>query len=327
MSTNRLPPLLNEMATFARVVETGSFSEAARQLGATPSAVSRSVARLEKTLKTRLLQRTTRKLRLSDSGIEVYRHCQEMMQSARAILDSSANTSSEPSGKVRVSVPRALGRFFVHPHIPEFLARYPEVDIVLRLDDGPLDLVAQHVDVAFIITDAPPPGVTGRRLIRIEQIICATPSYLERHGTPAHPRDLKHHSCIALGEEAIDSRWKFSKNGKSISVDIEGRYTANHTGIRLDAVLHDLGIGGIPHFIARDALQDGRVVQVLPEWTYKANFHGDVWITHPAARHLPPRIRAFIAFMAEKLQAQEPSSLRSVAAANSRKPTAREHKK
>lgn len=302
MSTNYLLPLLNEMLIFARVVETGSFSETARLLGTTPSAVSKSIARLELQLNARLLQRTTRKLRLSDAGESVYQHCRDLMNSAHAVMELSGKLTDEPEGKIRISAPRALGRFLIHPYIPEFLALYPKIDVVFHLEDRYIDLIDEQIDLAFRITDKPPPGLMGRALIRIEHIICATPTYLEQHGTPSHPQDLKDHSCIALGEAATDSRWKFSKDGKTLSVDIQGRYTANHTGVRLDAVLHNLGIGGIPYFTARAALQEGLIKQVLPEWTFKTNFHGDAWVLYPYTRHLPAKARLFIDFITSKLR-------------------------
>lgn len=301
MSTNSTILPLNEMITFVRVVESGSFSEAARQLGTTPSAVSRSIARLERQLKTRLLQRTTRKLRLSDSGAAVFKHCQDMLLSANAAMEISGHFNDEPDGKIRITAPRALGRFLIHPYIPEFLTLYPKVDVVLRLEDRYVDLIDEQVDLAFRITDAPPPGLMGRPLIRIEHIICASPAYLKKYGAPSHPHELKNHSCIALSEEPIDSRWRFSKDNKSVSVDVQGRYTANHTGVRLDAVLHNLGIGGLPHFIANEALERGLVEQVLPEWAFKTNYYGDAWILYPYTRHLPPKIRFFVDFIASKI--------------------------
>ncbi|MCF8997707.1 LysR family transcriptional regulator, partial [Pseudomonas carnis] len=129
MSINLPLPLLGEMAIFVKVVETGSFSEAARQLSVSPSAVSRSISRLEQALATRLLQRTTRKLRLSEGGEEVFKRCQEMVNAARSVMEVSGQFTHEAEGLVRVSVPKAVGRFVVHPHMPEFLRRYPKVDV------------------------------------------------------------------------------------------------------------------------------------------------------------------------------------------------------
>lgn len=305
MSTNKMITLVGEMAVFAKVVETGSFSETARQLGATPSAISRSVARLEKALGTRLLQRTTRKLRLSESGHEVHARCVDMVSAAQAVMEISGQLNPEPQGLVRVSVPKAVGRFVIHPHIADFLARYPKIDVQLQLDDRYVDLIDDHVDLAIRITPRPSPGLMGRRLIDINHLLCATPEYLSHHGTPSHPHDLRTHNCIFLGEEPGDSRWKFQRNGKSVGIKVHGRYAVNHTGARLDAVLNHLGIGSLPYFTARHALQQGQIVQVLPEWEFETNYCGQAWVLYPPTRHLAPKLSAFISFMAERL-AQEP---------------------
>ncbi|MEQ9900127.1 LysR family transcriptional regulator [Pectobacterium punjabense] len=306
MSTNQMIALMGEMAVFVKVVETGSFSETARQLGATPSAISRSVARLEKALGTRLLQRTTRKLRLSENGHEVHARCVDMVNAAQAVMAISGQINSEPQGLLRVSVPKAVGRFVIHPHIADFLARYPKINVQLQLDDRYVDLIDEHVDLAIRITDRPSPGLMGRRLIDISHMICATPEYLSRYGTPSHPHDLKTHNCIFLGEEPGDSRWKFQRNGKSVRIKVHGRYAVNHTGARLDTVLSHLGIGSLPYFTARYALQQGQIVQVLPDWEFETNYCGAAWVLYPPTRHLAPKLSAFISFMAERLD-QEPT--------------------
>lgn len=306
MSINLPLSLLGEMATFVRVVETGSFSEAARQLGSSPSAVSRSISRLEKALATRLLQRTTRKLRLSDGGEEVFKRCNEMVSAARSVMEISGQFTDEAKGIVRVSVPKAVGRFVVHPHMPEFLRRYPKVDVELLLEDRHVDLIDDNVDLAIRITDQPPPGLIGRQLLSIDHLLCATPEYLARWGTPTHPHDLLEHSCIYLGETPGDSRWKFRQGSKSVTVGVRGRYAANHTGIRLDAVLQHVGIGSLPYFTARHALEQGLMVQVLPEWTFLASYHGGAWLLHSPTRYLPPKLRVFIDYLVECM-AREPT--------------------
>ncbi|MCP1633157.1 LysR family transcriptional regulator [Kerstersia gyiorum] len=305
MSTNQEMTLLAEMAVFAKVVEAGSFSAAARLLGSTPSATSRAVARLEKALGTRLLQRTTRKLRLSESGRDVYAGCQDMVHAAQAVVARAGRFDEVPRGLVRMSVPKAVGHFVVHPHMPEFLRRYPEVDVELRLDDRPLDLIEDGMDLAIRITDQPPPGLMGRPLLALEHKLCASPRYLACHGMPLQPQDLKQHSCIYLGEVPGDARWKFVRGGKTVTVQVRGRYAANHTGVRLDAALKHLGIASLPDFTARQALREGRIVQVLPDWSFKTSYSGDVWVLYPPTRHLPPKLRALMTFLAERL-GQEP---------------------
>nr|WP_238939140.1 LysR family transcriptional regulator [Pseudomonas fragi] len=294
------------MVVFVKVVEAGSFSAAARQLGSSPSAVSRSIARLEKALAIRLLQRTTRKLRLSDAGEEVFRRCREMAGAAQAVMDLSGRFTREAEGLIRVSVPKAVGRYVIHPHMPEFLRRYPKVDVQLILEDRYVDLIDDNVDLSIRITDEPPPGLVGRELFPIEHLLCATPQYLAEQGVPQQPEDLREHSCIVLGETPADARWKFRQGSKSVTVGVRGRYAANHTGVRLDAVLQDIGIGSLPYFTARQALEEGRVIQVLPEWDFIASYHGGVWLLQTPTRYLQPKLRVFIDFLVERL-AQEPT--------------------
>jgi DNA-binding transcriptional LysR family regulator len=302
MSTNKALTLLHEMAVFVKVVELGSFSEAARELNTTPSAISRAVARLEKALHTRLLQRSTRKLRLSDSGTEIYQHCRAMASAAHNVMEAGQAFSQAPEGTLRISAPRAFGRFKIHTHIADFLTQYPHIDVVLRLEDHHVDLISEHVDLAIRITDAPPPGLMGRRLMKVEHLLCATPAYLKAHGTPQHPDDLKMHSCIALSEAAIDARWKFQKEHHTTSVDVKGRYTVNHSGLRLEAVQQHLGIGGVPDFIATEAINKGEVVPVLTDWSFRPNYYGDAWILYPPTKHLPPKVRCFIDFISSVSQ-------------------------
>lgn len=302
MSTNQSISLLQEMAIFVKVVETGSFSETARQLGNTPSAISRAISRLERALGTRLLQRTTRKLRLSESGKQVYAYCLEMVNAAQAVIDNSGKFNSEPHGTVRISVPKAVGHYLLHPHIPEFLERYPKVDIQMLLEDKLIDFIDDEIDLAIRITNEPSLGLKGRKLIEIDHVIVATAEYLEKNGMPQQPQDLKEHQCIYLGEQASDSKWKFQKENKTTSVSVKGRYSANHTGIRLDAALKHMGIVSLPYFVARHALETKALIQVLPDWYFKTYYSGDAWLLYPPTRYLAPKIEVFIHFLAEKLK-------------------------
>lgn len=301
MRKNDLIPLLNELATFVAVIEAGSFSEAARRLDVAPSAVSRSVNRLESALRTALIQRTTRKLRLTDTGENVFRHAQDMLRAVEAVAEVASDKQQEPTGKLRISAPRALGRHLIHPHIAEFLQLHPRVDVVFTMEDRPVDLIEDHIDLAFCITDTPSPGLMGRKLMRIEQIICAAPAYLDGQAELTHPSDLKQHTCIALSENAIDTRWRFSTTNKHISIDIAGRYFVNHAGARLDAITSGLGVGCVPRFMAEEALARGEVVQVLSNWQFETNYQGDLWMLYAPTRHIPLRTKSFIQYMVRKL--------------------------
>lgn len=293
--------LLPDLALFVQIVEQGSFSAVARLTGTTPSAVSRSVSRLEREMGSKLLHRSTRKLRLSDAGKTVYAHALEMLEAARLAMDAAGSAQQVAQGKLTLSVPKAVGRFVIHPLMSEFLARFPQVDVCLRLEDRYLDLIDDGIDLALRITHSPSPGLHGKPLMPVSHVICATPHYLRQHGAPQNPQDLRDHSCISLGETPADARWKFRREGKTEIVQTRGRYAANHTAVRLDAVKQDLGIGGLPLFTAREALERGEIVQVLAEWEFISSYSGELWLLWAGNKHMPARMRAMIDYLSEKI--------------------------
>ena len=292
------------MAAFACVVDCGSFSAAARRMGLTPSAVSRQVARLEAVLQVRLLERTTRKLRLTDAGTAAYARCQDMVSAAREVLALSDTHTAEPRGMVRVSMAKAVGRLVIHPLMPEFLRRYPEVDVQMVVTDRTVDLFEEAIDLAIRVTDAPPPGLAGRPLMHIRHIVCASPQYLEEAGTPTHPLDLARHSCLYLGEDERDCNWHFHRAGENACVKVSGRYVANHSEIRLEGAIQHLGIASLPEFTARAALSSGALIEVLPDWEHKTAYAGTVWLLYPSNRFLPAKLRVWIDFLVEKLASE-----------------------
>lgn len=295
------PNLLPDLATFVLIIDLGSFTAAAKATGATPSAISRSVSRLKQALGSKLLHRTTRKLALSDTGKMVYEHAQEMLNAAQMAMDSGSSRQQVAQGKLTVSVPKAVGRFVIHPLMAEFFERYPDVDVCLRLEDRYMDLIDDGVDLALRISQSPSPGLYGKALMPVSHVICATPAYLRRYGTPDSPQALREHCCISLGETPADSRWKFRLGEKSETIQTHGRYAANHTGVRLDAVKNHLGIGSLPLFTARESLANGEIVQVLPEWEFISDYSGDLWLLWTRNQHMPARMRAMIDYLSEKL--------------------------
>ena len=303
MSINTPLDNLADMAAFARVVEAGSFSGAARQLGVTPSAMSRQVARLESVLRVRLLERTTRKLRLTEAGTTAFSRCQALVAAAREVLALSDTQNTAPSGLVRVSMPKAFGRQVVHPLMPVFLRNYPEVDVQLILTDRTVDLFEESIDLAIQITNAPPPGLAGRPLMRIPHLLCASPVYLAAHGHPRLPRDLNQHSCLYLGEDERDRHWRFKKNGSETTVKVSGRYVANHSEVRLEGALQALGIASLPEFTARADLASGALVSVLNDWEHLTDYAGMAWLLYPPNRFLAPKLRVWIDHVAASVGA------------------------
>ncbi|ACD15837.1 LysR family transcriptional regulator [Paraburkholderia phytofirmans] len=302
MTPNELFALLPDMAVFARVVDAGNFSVAARQLGSTPSTVSRQIKRLEDALATRLLERSTRTVRVTESGAQVVRFCRDMVSAASGAVDAAGQLAGRPQGKVSVSAPTQFARSVIHPLIAGFLRAYDEVDLQLLFTDHDVDPLADDVDLVIRLTEHPPQGLAGRRLGAVRWLLVASPAYLRERGTPAQPRDLHKHACIYLGETADDNRWRFRRGTETQSVDVKGRYIANHAGARLEAALQDFGVACVPEFAAADSLQSGALVQVLPDWNLEARAYvGSVWLLYPPNRFLPPKVRALIDYLVEHL--------------------------
>lgn len=301
MRTNDKAALLPRMAVFVRVVEAGSFSAAARQLGTTASAVSRQVARLEQELSLRLLERTTRQLRLNEAGSKFYAHCRTMLDAAEQALAIGERLMSKPRGLVRLSVPKAYGKFVISPLMPGFLRRFADVDVQLQISDQSPDLIEDGFDLLIQVTDQPAEGLAGKPLGPVRQMLCASPDYLREHGTPQHPQELLRHSCLYLGERAGDNRWHFSNGEQQEVVKVRGRYISNHSEARLEAAVANIGITVLPHFTAAQALTDGRLREVLPQWRYTGSYQGAAWLLWRQNQHLPPKQRVLIDYLSEAL--------------------------
>ena len=294
MGTDDVLDVMNELVAFVRVAEAGSFSAAARQHGLTPSAVSRQVARLEKVLGVALLQRTTRELRLTEAGLDVLERGREMLAAAQATVRVAEGHVGQPRGRVRLSAPKAFARQVLHQPLLSFLQRHPEVDLHLMVVDRPVDALREGVDLVIRLTDDPPPGMVARALMPVRQLVLASPAYLAGRAPVLRPEDLLAHSCLSLGEHERDSRWRFVREGDVVEVAVNGRYTVNHSEMRLAAVEAGLGVGCVPDFAARDALAAGRVVRLLPDWVFDNHYQGTAYLLFAASRHMPPKVRVLI---------------------------------
>ncbi|MGA8008016.1 MAG: LysR family transcriptional regulator [Thiomonas sp.] len=304
MGTNAFLTVLPEMVTFLRVAELGSFSAAARQLGTTPSAVSRQVSRLEQELGVQLIHRTTRQLRLTDAGHEALGRCRDLVAAAQAIMQVAQHQAGGPRGQVCISAPKAFARHVLHPLLLRFLAAYPEVNLHLMATDHDVDPIREGVDLVIRVTRRPPEGLAARRLMPVQQLLCAAPGYLAARSAIAHPSDLTAHSCLTLGEDAHDRRWRFRQGETVAEVAVEGRYAVNHSALRLDAMLAGLGICTLPDYVARAAINNGTAVQVLPDWDFQGNYGGDAYALYPPSRFVSPALRALIDHLAASLAIQ-----------------------
>ncbi|RIX49855.1 MAG: LysR family transcriptional regulator [Rhodocyclales bacterium GT-UBC] len=296
MRTNELLPLLPDLAVLVTVIEAGSFSTAARQQGATPSAVSRQIARLEAALGLTLLERSTRRLRLTPGGQEVLRHARAMLEAARAACDGAASHASSVEGRVRLAAPKAALRQLIHPRLPPLLEAYPQLSLELHVSDQVVDLIADGVDIAFRLGD-PPPGYVARPFMEVRTLLYASPAYLARAGVPQQPADLARHSCLHLAELPGDDEWCMVRGNERQVVNVRGRYASNHSEMRREAAEAGLGIACLPDFTVRRHLAAGSLVQVLPGWQLLGRYQGSSWLVYAADRYRAPRVRVVVDFL------------------------------
>lgn len=294
MRTDAFATVMQELVAFVRVAEAGSFSAAARQCGMTPSAVSRQVARLEKVMGLSLLRRTTRQLRLTEAGIAVLAHGREMVAAAQASLRVAEGHVGVPKGLVRISAPKAFARHVLQQPLLSFLHAHPDVDVQVLVADRPVDPVREGFDLMIRLTDDPPQGMVARALMPVRQLVLASPAYLASHERIRAPEDLMAHSCLSIGEQEGDSRWRFTRGDDQVELTVTGRYALNHSEMRLAGVEAGLGVGCVQDFVARDALAAGRVVRLLPEWAFDTNYQGMAYLLFPASRHTVPKVRVLI---------------------------------
>ena len=308
MRTDHFLEVMQELVAFVRVADAGSFSAAARLLGVTPSAVSRQVARLEKAMGVALLQRTTRQLRLTEAGLAVLEHGRAMVAAGQATLQVAEGHIGAPRGLVRISAPKAFSRHVLQPLLLDFLAKHPAVDVHLLVVDRMVDPLREGIDLVLRLTDDPPQGMVARALMPVKQWVLASPAYLSAHSPVRTPEDLMGHSCLAIGEQERDSRWRFVRAEDSVEVVVAGRYTLNHSEMRLAAVEAGLGIGCVPDFVAQAALAAGRVVRLLPDWSFDTNYQGMAYLLFARSRYTAPKVRVLIDHLVAALRPRRMAS-------------------
>lgn len=301
MDTNKLIPLLAEMAVFVTVVEEGSFANAAVKLGVAPSSVSRSLRRLETALKEQLLERTTRQMRLTATGQEVFHLCQTMLGQAKLAVSAAHANKEAIAGPLRVAVPKALAKQVLMSPILTFAKQYPNVNLTLKVEDRYLDPIHDDVDVVIHITPNPVEGLVAVTLAPCQLVLCASPVYLAKHGTPAHPNDLRHHQCLCLGESPKDRIWRMTQGTQTVAAPVSGHLAVNHSEIRRQAVLEGLGISLFPEFVVRNECQQGVLQPILSEWQLAGSYQGQIVAQYPQSPFIPSQVKAFVAHLKSAL--------------------------
>lgn len=284
------------MGLFVRIVETGSFSAAAREFGTTQPSVSRQLHALERRLGARLLNRTTRHLTLTDAGRVFYDDCRQIVASVEAAEGNVGALQATLRGTLKINTSVALGQEFVAPLIQKFLRLHANLSVDLILNERFVDLVEEGIDVAVRFGELRDVNVVARRLGQTRRVMVATPGYLRKHGIPKMPSDLATHNCI-LFTYPPTSDWTLIGSQGEIKVRVTGSFKANNGLVIRGAILNGLGVGWIPEALIHDKLAAGVVREVLTEYRMQPI---DVHALYASTRHLPVKVRAFVDFMKEE---------------------------
>jgi DNA-binding transcriptional LysR family regulator len=284
------------MLLFAKVVEAGSFSAAAKALGQTRAAVSKQIASLEAHVGAQLLNRTTRRMHLTEVGNEFYVRCARIAREAEEAERAVASLQGAARGLLRISTPVTFGRRYIAPLMGQFLARYPEITIDLRLDDALPNIIREGFDAAIRIAALADSTVVARRLVPSHHIVCASPDYFARCGEPKTPEDLRSHNCLLYSNLPTPWLWRFTDRE---TVRVRGSFSVNHGESLRQAALDGLGVAYMPTFLVGPDISEGRLVAVLRD---RVESNQKVYAVYPRNQNLAPKVRAFIDFLVEQFR-------------------------
>ncbi len=288
---------LTQMEVFSRVAELESFSAAARNMRISNAAVSKGVAALEERLGTRLLNRTTRHLSLTDAGRAYLDQCRRILADVEEAESSVSRLGTELKGVLRINAPMSFGIRHLARQVADFLVLYPEIEIEMSMTDRFVDVVDEGFDLAVRIGRLPDSSLVARKLATARFAVCASPDYLARHGEPASPADLAEHQCLVYTNLATADAWQFQGPEGNIPVRIGGRFRVNNGDAILEAALQGVGLAILPTFIAGQDLQAGRLQTVLTEYGQP---EPGIYAVYPHNRHLSAKVRMFVDFIKKR---------------------------
>ena len=289
---------LNGMRVFAQVVEAKSFSAAADKLGMSKSLASRHVSALERSLSVKLLNRSTRKLSLTEGGALFYEHCARIVQEAELAEQRLTRTQSEPAGLVRVTAAPAFAVRHVLPALTEFYQKYPKIRVNLSCSNRALDLGDEGFDLGIRVSFNPTPNLVARKLAVNRSVLCASPAYLKRHGMPRRIEDLRKHECVLFPALAPKGVWTLRRDRRKYSVQVAGVFETDEMDVVRAAVAAGLGIGILPVYMVGDALQQGQLVPLLRQ--FQVVPESAIYLVYLPNRTLSSRVRVLIDFLAER---------------------------
>lgn len=290
---------LRRMVIFSHVVEAKSFSAAAKRLGIAKSAVSRHIALLEKSVGVRLLNRTTRSISLTEIGETYYQSCARIVAEAEEVTRRIGKLQDQLSGTLRVASPIVLGNRFIAPLMAEFIRRHPSLNVELLLDDQVVDMVDSGIDVGIRVGWLRDSKLLARKIAESPRLLCASPEYVERKGKPKKPEDLVDHDCIIFSLLPTPHHWIFVKNRTQKRIQVKGNVKTNNADAVRSFLLHGAGLGALSEFLIADDIKEGRLVQLMPEYSCGS---AGIYAVFVDRVYQQAKVRLFIDYINEELK-------------------------
>jgi DNA-binding transcriptional LysR family regulator len=288
--------LLDGMAVFVGVISAGSFTAAAQALGHSTSYVSKEITRLEKRLGSRLLNRTTRTISLTDAGRAYYERSNQIVIDAENAELSINQLQEKPSGLLRINAPVSFGTNYLLDVLPQFMQRYPDVKLEVEFNERLVDVVAEGYDVVIRVGDINDSNLVARKFTSSRSVVVASPDYLKRKGCPKQAEDLVQHDCIAYSLLPMPTQWSFYKDGARTNVTVDPRAMCNLAAIEIAMVMQGIGITQIPLFTCEKEVANGDLKIILEDYDQKKH---DVYAVFPHRQYLTAKVRVFVDFVVE----------------------------
>lgn len=294
---------IRQLQIFVTVVEMGNFSRAAETLHMARPGITKAIGELKKHVGVRLLQRTTRRTNLTGEGETLYAKAMELLRDVEDAQNLFGGSKEKPSGRLRIDIPAALAKSLVIPELAKFRAQYPDISIVLGVNDQPIDLIANSVDCVLRLGTLPVSSMIGRKIADIPMVICASPEYLKRNGIPSSIESLNDHTIINYfsGQKHIPLAWHFSNASDEEEVTFSSGIMANDAEAMVACALNHIGLMQVPGILVMDELHNGTLVQVLQDLGH-VNF--PLSIMYPNRQYLAPQVRTFIDWVIETIQSK-----------------------
>lgn len=289
------------MSVYVAVVEAQGFSAASRRLGMPLATVSRKVSELEEQLRVKLLNRSTRKVTVTESGQQFFEACRRILSDLGEAERAAAGEYSTPRGELILTTPIVFGRLHLVPIVVEFLEAYPEVDVQMLLVDRIVDLLDEHIDLALRIGELPDSSMIAVRMGSVGRVVCASPAYLAGHGVPAHPNELASHEAVTFAGLSSTTEWAFRIGTSTEPFAVRSRFTVTMAEAALDAAIAGAGITRLLSYQAAAAVLDGRLVLLLRDYEAEPS---PVSLVYPSGRLVPLKLRAFLDFAVPRLKAR-----------------------